>query len=436
MRRAIVSSGLAVGITRLAGAGLGLGVTVLLGRYLGPEGLGTYGYALIVLSLLAVPVSNGWSTVVLRRVSGALHNQHWAEPKGMLIRGVQLAGVWALCVLLLAFAGYGVAVEKFPGLAQPWLWGLLAAVLFFDQVSALRQSTLRGLNFPVWSQWPEMVLRPALIIAAFWLIATVQGTTPTLANAIVALACGSALAAVAGGAVLKHKAPQGLAEAQPAYLTREWVMTAGLLAGNSLLLILNTTIDTLFLGALSNLEQVGIYRVAAQVALFSGFVYTALNMLASQRFAFLRASGDTKALKSTAVFMARLALLGALPLPLIFFFFGAPLLEHVFGASFVPALNPMFLLFLGQIVNAFVGMASALLIMSGQEAKVIRFTVLALALNALLSWLLIPLWGAVGAATANLCAGATWNLLIWFYLRQTLNIDTSVLGWHGKDTAR
>jgi O-antigen/teichoic acid export membrane protein len=155
-------------------------------------------------------------------------------------------------------------------------------------------------------------------------------------------------------------------------------------------------------------------------------------MLATQRFAFLRASGDIKALKSTAVFMARLALLGALPLPLVFLFFGYTLIERVFGASFLPAITPIFLLFLGQIVNASFGMASTLLIMNGREAKVIQFTLLAVVFNAFLSWLLIPTWGAIGAATANLFSGAIWNLLIWFYLRRSLYLDTSVLGLHEK----
>lgn len=432
MRRAILSSGLAVGLTRLAGAGLGLSLTVLLGRYLGPGGLGAYGYTMIVLSLLAVPVSNGWSTVLLRQVSGAMHTQRWAEPRGMMLRGVQLAGALTLCVTLLGFGLQTLLDAQLPAQFDLWLWLPLAAVLFFDQLSALRQSTLRGLNLPVWGQLPEMVLRPALIVAMFWLASRWLDAALGLRHAFWALAAASCVAALAGGAVLRAKAPASLRLAAPEFHTRAWLKSAGVLSGNSFLLILNASVDVLLLGALGSLEQVGVYRVAAQVALFSGFVYTALNMLATQKFAFLKAKGDAEALRSTAVFMARLALLGALPLPLIFWAFGAGLLERIFGTAFVPALGPMFLLFFGQLVNATVGMASALLIMSGKESSVFRFTLLAVGLNALLSLLLIPEWGAMGAATANMCAMTVWNVGIWIYLRRTLGIDTSVFGWHGR----
>lgn len=432
MRRSILSSGLAVGLVRLAGAGLGLGVTMLLGRHLGPDGLGAYGYALIVLSLLAVPVSNGWSTVLLRQLSGALHTQHWADAKGLMLRGAQLAAALSLGLALLAVLLQALLGTLLPVQIDPWLCVPLALVLFFDQLSALRQSTLRGLGLPVWGQLPEMLLRPALIIGLFWLASRALGDAPALRHAFWALAAASCVAALVGGGVLRAKAPTGLQQVLPVFHSRVWLKAAGVLSGNSFLLILNASVDVLLLGALGSLQQVGVYRVATQVALFSGFAYTALNMLATQKFAFFKAKGDTAAMRATAVFMARLALLGAVPLPVIFWAFGEPLLERLFGAAFVPALGPMALLFVGQIVNAAVGMASALLIMSGKESRVLHFTLLAVALNAALSWLLIPLWGAMGAATANLCATSAWNIGIWIYLRSSLGTDTSVLGWHSK----
>jgi hypothetical protein len=62
----------------------------------------------------------------------------------------------------------------------------------------------------------------------------------------------------------------------------------------------------------------------------------------------------------------------------------------------------MFLLFFGQFFNATLGMASVLLIIGGKESSVFRFTPLVVGLNALLSLMLISLWGAIGAATANM----------------------------------
>src|SRR6185369_737136 len=128
------------------------------------------------------------------------------------------------------------------------------------------------------------------------------------------------------------------------------------LAANSGLLVLNSYVDVLLLGAFGTMEQVGVYRIATQVALLSGFAYTALNMLAVPRFSYLRASGSPGELQHSAVFMARLALLGTLPLPLVFAFFGPAIVTAVFGASFAAACAPAFPLFAAQVVNAAAGM--------------------------------------------------------------------------------
>src|SRR4051812_48870338 len=164
MRRDILSSGVAVGLARLAGIGLGLLVTVVIARKLGPSGLGAYGYAVMALALLATPISNGWSTLVLRRTSAALHDGEWSTVKGTLIRGTQLAALLTVCVWLL-----GLLTTLLPKNSLPayWTWPtvtLLAAVLFCDQLGALRMSVLRGLNLPVWGQLPEVLLRPGLVV--------------------------------------------------------------------------------------------------------------------------------------------------------------------------------------------------------------------------------------------------------------------------------
>jgi O-antigen/teichoic acid export membrane protein len=273
-----------------------------------------------------------------------------------------------------------------------------------------------------------MLLRPALIVGSFALMYLVWGPAIELRHAFWALALGALGAAVSGGVVLRRLAPQALASAVPQFHTREWASSALLMAGNSGLLLLNSYTDILMLGALGSMEQVGIYRIATQVSLLSGFVYTAVNMLATPRFATLRAAGDTATLQATAVFMARLALLGTLPLPLLFLLFGSSPLGFVFGAAFQASYEPMWVLFLGQFVNAMAGMASSQLMMSGNESKLLRFTVVAVVVNAATSAVLIPRFGVIGAALGNTLAMSVWSLATWAGSVHLTGMDTSVFG--------
>jgi O-antigen/teichoic acid export membrane protein len=431
MRGAILFSGVGVGAVRLAGMGLGLLVTVIIGRALGPAGLGAYGYAVLVLTLLGVPISYGWSTLVLRRIASARQTSHWSEAKGMIVRGSLFAAAAASVVFVGAWAWSQLPSAPLALSHGAIAAALLASILFFDQLSALRLATLRGLDRPVWGQLPEMLLRPLLVISAFSLLAITFGSQVSLQHAFLALAFASVLTAAAGGLVVWRKRPPELARAKSDFRTREWMHAAGLLAANSGLLLLNSNADSLILGALASMHDVGLYRIASQAALLSGFAYTALNMLAAPRFASMRAAGDWKSLQASAVFMARLAFVGALPLPIVFLFFGQPLIHAVFGPGFDAALQPMFVLFVGQAVNAGAGMASSLLMMSGREAQLIRFTAGGVALNATLSLILVPRYGAMGAAVGNLAATVFWNSALWLQTLRLTQVDTSIFGRFG-----
>lgn len=424
-----MKSGAAVGVTRLIGSVLGLLVTVLIGRMLGPEALGVYGYAVILLALIAVPVSNGWATLLLRQVAHATHGGEWSQPKGLLLLGGGIAALIALFAYavgwLLLMNTEGEVAFSISAVALV----LLALVLFFDQLSALRLAVLRGLDHPVWGQIPEMVLRPSVLLLVFvsvgyiWLDGAVS-----VMHAFWALLAGSVTSVVLGVFVLWKKSPKDMKEARPEYFPRLWFASLMPLIGTSGLVVLNAYVDTLMLGALSSFEEVGIYRVATQVALVSGLAYTALNMLAAQRFAYFQASGESVSLQMTAVAMARLAMFGACLPPLVLITFGELIIAWVFGAAFLAALLPMLILCLLQLVNAFAGMAHTLLVMSGYESRIPRITFLALIANIVLSALLIPAFGAVGAAIASLSSLGGWNICLWLSAKKLLGVDTSVIG--------
>jgi O-antigen/teichoic acid export membrane protein len=418
----------AVGGLRLAGMGLGLLVTILIGRWLGPAALGVYGYSVIVLSLVAVPVSYGWAALLLRRVAAAVHDRGWGEAKGLFIRGTQFAAALAAVAGLLGLGGVALFPEVLPMAIGPGVVALLAAVLFLDQISALRMAFLRGLGHPVLGQLPETLVRPTLIVAGFCALALAAAMHPNLLQAFIAMAVAAALSALLGAAVLWRTLPQDVARAAPTFHVRDWSAAAGALTVNSGLMLLNSYADILMLGALGSLHDVGVYRVAGQIALLSGFVYTALNMIAAPRFAYLRAAGDRVALARTAALAARLAFLGTLPLPIVFWLFGPAILEAVFGPAFVAARAPMFVLFAAQAVNAAAGMASSLIIASGRERTLARFTLAAVVVNVAVSLSLIPRWGAMGAATANLAAGIAWNASMWIFARRAIGVDTSIVG--------
>ncbi len=409
MRRALMIAGGGVAIVRLAGMATGFALTVVLARSLGPVGVGGYGYVVMLLTLAAVPATKGWATILLREVSRASSNKgNWGEVKGLMRWGLWLASVIA------AFCMFG------PGLLILGPWGqgvlsvsavtLLGFVLLFDQISGLRLAVLRGLNHPIWGQIPEMLIKPLVILGVFLVLTAFSPKEATLFDAIVALIVASALTTVIGVGILWRKSPKALKSAEPETHLRAWGGSALVLTGNAGLVVLNAQIDFLMLGALGTPVDLGHYRVAMQIALLSGFAYTALNMIAMQRFAALFASGDKNNLQESATFLAQLAFVCALPLPVVFWFWGDAILVAVFGPDFEAALMPLIFLLGLQVLNAGTGFARSILVMANHEHLVLPTTLVAVLVNAGLCFVLVPIYGSLGAAISSLISLGLWSL--------------------------
>lgn len=432
MHRALLQAGVGVAAVRLVGMAAGFALTVVLARVLGPKGVGSYGYTMMLLTLAAVPVNNGWATLLLRTTARARGGRNWqdgtanwGEVVGLLRWGLWLAlglTVLELSLGLLILGPSGQGVLSFGALA------LLAGILLFDQLSGLRLAVLRGLDHPVWGQMPEMLLRPLLILGFFLLLTALHPDTPRLFDAFLALIGAAAVAALIGWLILWHKAPNVLRCAAPEPFMPVWTRSAALLAGNAGLVMLNAQIDFVMLGLLGTPEDLGHYRVAMQIGLLSGFVYTALNMIAMQRLAYLFASGSQDELQRSATFLARLAFLGALPLPLIFGFWGESILLALFGIGFEAALPPLMWLLGVQVLSAGVGFAHATLVMAGREGRILPLTALCVVINAGLCLLLIPRLGLEGASIASFIALGTWNILLLVNALVLRGVDSSIFG--------
>jgi O-antigen/teichoic acid export membrane protein len=432
MRKELVIVGGGVAFVRLAGMAAGLLLTAAIARVLGPNGVGSYGLAITLLAIAATPVSNGWATILLRATSrahrsGTLPNaaSSWSEVAGLERWGRRMAaGAAALLSMglgLLILGPSGTGLLSFAAI------GVLSAVLFFDHLSALRLAVLRGLDHPVWGQVPEMLLRPLLILSFFLLLTLLKPEAPRLFDLFLALLGAAALSALAGWFILWRKVPFVLRNATPEKHLKAWTYNASLLAINAGLVILSSQIDFLMVAMLRTSEDMGYYRVAMQLSLLSGFIYAALNMIAMQRFAALHTAGEMEKLQNSATFLARLAVLGALPLPLIFLIWGEPILEKLVGPGFSAALSPLMWLFGVQIMNASAGFANALLVMSNYENRIPPVTLAAIALNAVLCLSLIPSMGVMGAAISSFVALSLWNIVLMVMARRLTSVDCSIV---------
>ncbi len=436
MLRKLIKQSLSVAGLRIVGTGLSVGVSIGIARLFGAEALGVYAYCIALLGLAAVPISNGWSAMVLRAVSkegivsGTARAMTWMGAGGALIMAI-LAGTMGLIAIDLAQTEVAVLLKP---IALPVV-GLIAFTLLCDQISAMRMASIRGVDRPAVAQIPEVLVRPLLLLSGMflgWHFYGVRGTEYDLPMIFAALALAALIAFAIGQVVMMV-----ITERQPRVeVTNEqrksWIASAAALAGSAGLVQLNGYVDMLLLGSFAPAADVGLYRAALQIAMLASFGYIALNMLAGQRFSNFLAKNDRESVARTATLLARLALLSAIPLPLIIWFFGPELLSLLFGAEFSGSATPALIIAIGFCFSASIGMAHSLLIMSHYEVLALRLTAVALAINVTLCLILIPPFGLVGAACANMVAAVSWNALLWWFARKHTGFDTSLLGMPAK----
>jgi O-antigen/teichoic acid export membrane protein len=428
MLRDLLKSGLSVILLRGVNVLLGFAVLLILTRALGPEGLGAYAYVTTLLLLVGIPVSYGWAPLLLRETSRALHDGNWVHVKGLARRGSQLAVGIATLGLGIGYAAAWLIDEDAAGWITPVAIGTLCITLLFDQLSALRNSLLRGLGKAVSGQFPEVIVKPFVQLVLLVLGIAAIGAGITLESTLIILAAATMVSYVVGTWLLYRNLPPGLASAQIQFADREWATASTLFGSSAAISLINANADMLLLGLLSEPADVGYYKVAIQVSLVGALAYTSLNMIAVQRFAAMHAAGDKCSLQATATYLARLALAPAVAVFVILMLAGESLVPLAFGAEFAPALIPMLILAGSQIINAGAGMGRSLLMMSGHENKVMVWAAIGLAANVLLCVVLIPFYGVIGASIANAASLFIWNGGVVWVAQRTTHIDTSAFG--------
>lgn len=408
---------------KIASTGLSFLVTVALARLLGAEGYGIYAYAYALVTLLAMPAHSGLPDLIVRETArGMAHDRpdlvqgawRWA---GRVVAVLSLAMVLVLGPVLVAWQG---GVDSPQGCTLVWALALVPLMALGN----LRGAALRGLQHIVAGQLPEFFLRPGLFLLLVGGAALLVGERFTAPLAM-ALHAGAALPAFLIGAwMLWRHTPPAVRQARPSVESKGWLVSSALFALIAGFGVVNNQASTVILGIFETPGQVGIYRVAAQVAVLASFGLQVVNMVVAPRFADLYARGDMKRLQWLVTGSARVVLAFNLVLTALFVLLGRSFFPLVFGPEFAASYLPLLILLVGQMVNSAAGSVGFLLNMTGHERETMWGMAVAAGLNIVLNLVLIPVWGIQGAAAATAISMIVWNVLLWWRVRKVLGINS------------
>lgn len=423
----LLRGGIGVLSIKVISTGLGLISSIILTRALGVEQFGIYTYIFALIALLTVPAQFGMTTLVIRETAKTEASKNWGLMKGLwawtnLTSLALSAVIITLCIIYINFAPVSATLDK-----NSYLLALIS--IPFIALSNLRGAALQGLRKIVKGQLPENIIRPLFMIAMVGLAWYYSDTGLQAFDAVLYSVIATVIAFVIGAGLLLKEKPKEVNRLQTMeYKTPEWfksIIPLSLLEG---VLIINSQTDLLMLGMFANETEVGLYRVAFQGAALTTLGLTAVASMAMPYMARYHSQNRIDKLAYLSVMSARASMLLALPALLLFAFFGKAILLLFFGESFADSYIVLLILTISQFLNAFFGTSGRILNMAGLEKLSLKTMVLATVVNLILNAILIPNYGAAGAALATAISIVLRNFILWAVVYKIFGIDSTALG--------
>jgi len=387
---------------------------VYLARVLGAEALGIYALGMTIVAFLGVFNALGLPQSAVRFVAA-----YCATGKMELLRGFLGRGFLVLLAsnLLLGSAvlvvGPWIAVHLYhtPALS-PYL-RLFALIMILGALTTFLAQVLTGYkDVARRTVITSFIGNPATIIFTLSLVSlgfSLWGYIfAQVCSALVVL--GLLLVAVWK---LTPQAARSFSAGLP-LLEREVISFSAVAFGVCFLEFLIAQADRVLIGFYLDAREVGIYAVAGALVTFVPIILQSVNQIFSPTIADLHARQQHELLGRIFQTLTKWILGLTIPLAAVMMLFAAPLMR-IFGHDFEVGWPILVIGTLGQLVNCGVGSVGYLLLMSGNQGRLIRIQAVMATVMVALNLALIPRWGIIGAAIGAAVTNTATNL---WYLRQ------------------
>ncbi|MGB8985902.1 MAG: flippase [Candidatus Sulfotelmatobacter sp.] len=171
--------------------------------------------------------------------------------------------------------------------------------------------------------------------------------------------------------------------------------------------------DRVALGHYRGAHDVGVYAVAATLVAYEPIILQSVNQIFAPVVADIHTRGDHRLLGRLFQTLTKWMLGLSFPLAIVMIVFARPIMA-VFGRDFEAGWPILVIGTCGQLVNCGVGSVGCMLLMSGNQHRLVRVQAYMAATMVVLSVWLVPLrgvWGAAVAAAVTNVGVNVWNLV-------------------------
>jgi len=398
--------------------------SIVLAKALGSSALGVFSFVIALAQMLATPSVLGIPSLAIREIAVANARNDFARMRGFIRWAQSTIGLLSLCTAIVGGALLLMYGDQLDPVKRACFWlGLLLIPLI--SLNALRESMLRGLRKVLLGQLPEQVIRPLTLLTLLVALPLLGRPVDSPFTALCVHISAVTVAFLCGFIFFFRYRPAELKTATAHSEGSAWLRSSIPFGLTALMQMINGKTDILMLGIFREDAEVGIYRVAVQIAALVVFGLQVVNAIQGPHIAHLYAKGDMVRLQKMITRSSQIVLLIALPSVLAIVLVGPIMIRVLYSPEFSASYLPLVIICVGQLVNASFGSVGWLLNMTGHERDVTKSIFAGASVNVGLNLLLTPLWGAIGAAIATSATLIVWNVIMWRKVRARIGIEPS-----------
>jgi O-antigen/teichoic acid export membrane protein len=412
-------------LIRVTAAVLAYATNVLFARWMGTFEFGVFVYVWTWVLLIGQALDLGLSTAAQRFVPeyrergltallrGYISHSRWIAVGVAIMVSVLCAGVvWLLqrwlpaytviplYIACIAFPAYALANVQ-DGIARSYDWVGLGIVPTYIVRQLMLTILMAGAylgGLPV-----DATTAMILSVAAIWL--------PALGQMV----------------VLNRRLATRIEPGPKEHDVRLWIATAlPILMAESFYLLLTHT-DLLMLQQFRSPEDVAVYYAAVKTLALVSFIYFSIAATTAHRVSAYHAAGDREGLATFLHQASRWTFWPSLAATVLLLAFGKPMLS-LFGPQFTDGYPLMFVLAAGLLARAAIGPMERFLNVVGEQGACAVIYGGAFLINLILSLVLIPPYGAMGAAVAIAAALIVETVALMLIAKRRLGFDICVWG--------
>ena len=409
-------------LAKIAGTALGMVSSLIIARYYGAEVVGIVAIINTVLAIFTVFGLMGTNVAILRLIPEHIEkfslSVAYAVYKKILLLVLSLS---FLSGIILYFTAPWIADHVFHNENLTFFLLIAAPFVLVRGMNMINSESLRGLQqiklYALIQFLPSVITLFLLVVLTYFLYDKYNPVYILFISNLILFA--TLFLMLTKQFSVKEKTVSKMTALQIVNLSFPMFLTA------SMQMVIVQT-DTVMLGMMRSVEEVGVYAIVLKLALLTSFILTAVNSMAAPKFSQLYHSGQKDDLKLVAQKSAQLIFWSSLPLIFIYLFAGYYILQ-IFGDEFTSGYYALIFLALGQFVNAAAGSVGYFLDMTGHQKQFRNIILLSAFLNLILNFILIPLYGITGAAIASMTSMIFWNVAAAMYVKNIFGFYISYI---------